>query len=426
MPRMFALPRIFVLLGLLPVVAAAQPKDAPPKPVIAAEVTTATVTTGQSYVGTVMPSRRATVGSAVAGRVLEFPIDEGMRVEERQPLAQILTETIKLELAAAEAELRLKAEELRELRNGSRPEEIEQARAAFAAAGATDRYQQARFKRTENLYQRGSVTEEAFDEVRSLAAATAQQLKSMEAAYKLAQAGPRQEKILQAEATLAMHEAMAEKLKDQIKKYTVVARFAGYVVAEYTEVGAWVNQGDPVAEIIALDEVDVTAQVPEFAIPFVTTGQEVRVEIPSLPERLLTGTVVGINPQADTRSRTFPVKVRVTNEIGPGGPVIKAGMLARVVLPTGAATASLLVPKDALVLGGPRPAVFIATPDAKLKNVATVAPVPVEIGVASGRRMVVSGDLKPGQLVIVRGNERLRPGDTVTINEVVQDDAGER
>ena len=51
-------------------------------------------------------------------------------------LAQLLTETIQLEIAAAEAELELRKQQLAELENGTRPEEIEQTKARMMAAEA--------------------------------------------------------------------------------------------------------------------------------------------------------------------------------------------------------------------------------------------------------------------------------------------------
>lgn len=383
------------------------------KPVVVATVVEKDITTGQTFVGTVLPTQRATVGSAVSGRVVEFPVEIGQRVEERQPLARILTETISLELKAAEAELVLRQELLRELENGSRPEEIEQARAQLLSAEARNRFAQSRLTRTQSLHERGSVTDESFEEIRSLAAAAQQALREAEATYRLVEAGPRDEKISQAKAQIAIQEAVVAKLKDQIVKHTVITRFAGYVVAEHTEAGAWVEQGAPVAEIVALDQVEVEAQVPENAIPFVRVGEEVRVEIPALPDRLITGQVVSINPQADVRARTFPVRVRVTNEIGESGPVIKAGMFARVVLPTGPVRKTLLVPKDALVLGGANPLVFVAETDSKQADRTVVRPVIVTPGVASDSLIEVGGDLRPGQTVVTLGNERLSSGDVV-------------
>jgi RND family efflux transporter MFP subunit len=393
--------------------ALAQPPKAPAKPVVVAPVVEKEISTGQTFVGTVQPTMRATVGSAVSGRVVEFPIEIGDRVEEKQMLAQILTETINLELEAAEANLELRKAELLELENGSRPEEIEQAKALLFTAQARNEYAQSRLKRSETLFQRGGVTEETLDEIRSLASSAQQAINEAEANYRLVQAGPRKEKIAQARAQVAAQAAEVEKLKDQIKKYTVITRFSGYVVAEHTEAGAWVNQGDPVADVVALDEVDLEAYVPENSIPFVHVGEEVRVEVPALPNELITGKVVSINPQADIRARTFPVLVRVKNEVGPGGPKIKAGMMGRAVLATGPVRKSLLVPKDALVLGGQRPIVYVTEPDPMNAGSTVVRPVPVVAGIASGSLIEVEGDLRVGQTVVTLGNERLRPGDAV-------------
>jgi RND family efflux transporter MFP subunit len=394
-------------------VAFAQPPQAPAKPVVVAAVVEKEISTGQTFVGTVQPTKRATVGSAVSGRVIEFPIEIGDRVEEKQMLAQILTETISLELAAAEANLELRKAELLELENGSRPEEIDEAKAQLFTAQARNQYAQSRLKRSETLFQRGGVTEETLDEIRSLASSAQQAINEAEAKYQLVQAGPRKEKIAQARAQVAAQAAEVARIKDQIKKYTVVTRFAGYVVAEHTEAGAWVNQGDPVADIVALDEVDIETYVPENSIPFVRVGEEVRVEIPALPNELVTGRIVAINPQADTRARTFPVLVRVKNELGDGGPKIKAGMMGRAVLPTGPVRKALLVPKDALVLGGQRPMVYVAGPDPMKSDVTVVRPIPVVPGIASGSLIEVDGDLRVGQTVVTLGNERLRPGDAV-------------
>ena len=121
------------------------------------------------------------------------------------------------------------------------------------------------------------------------------------------------ERIKQAEARVAMQRAIVERLSDQIAKHTMYSRFAGYVTVEHTEVGQWLPRGEPVAEIIAIDEVDVLAKVLEAHIPFIVVGDEVSVEVPALGGRKMIGRVHAIIPEADERSRTFPVKVRLKN-----------------------------------------------------------------------------------------------------------------
>jgi RND family efflux transporter MFP subunit len=389
--------------------------------VIVSPVVEREVVAGQNFVGTVMPLKKAKVGSAVDGRVVKYPLNEGDRVEEGQAIAQLLTDTITLEVATAEAELQLRQQQLAELENGTRPEEIEQARAKMTSAAARAKYASSRRARAEGLFREGrAMSEEQRDEMVALAVEAEQAYFESKAAYDLAVEGPREEQIAQARAQVAMMQANVERLKDQLAKHTVIARFAGYVTAEHTEVGQWVKQGDPVAEIAALDEVEINAYVVEQYAPHIRAGMQVTVEVPAIAERSFAGVVTAVVPQADVQARTFPVKVRVKNEVTNNEPLLKSGMYARVMLPTGIKHMANLVPKDALVLGGPQPVVFVvdvARPNAEQGKARSV---PVQLGIADGSLIHVTGAITPGQLVVVQGNERLRPGADVQIQQVLE------
>jgi len=373
----------------------------------------------QMFVGTVMPEKSAKIGSAVDGRVVEFPIVEGERVEAGQKLAQLLTRTITLELTAAEAELQLRQHRLQELQNGSRPEEIEQARARMAATKLRHEFLTARRDRMRIISrQRGAISEEEFEEAISTAGEAEQAYLEAKAVYDMAVAGPRTETIAQARSQVAIHQAMVENLRDRIKKHTIISRFAGYVVAEHSEIGQWVNRGDAVAEIIALDQVEVVAQVVEQSMPFVQQGMVVRVDIPTFADRLFEGIIIKSAPQADVRARTFPVRIKVKNEITSERPLLKAGMVARVALPVGKQQLALLVPKDAIVLGGPKPTVYVVDAPGSVEAEVAVRAVAVTLGVSTGSMIQVIGDLLADQLVVVEGNERLRPKQKVRIVQV--------
>lgn len=382
------------------------------------------VATTQATLGTIMPTRRAVIGSAVDGRVVEFLVREGDRVEKDQPLASLLTATILLELEAAEAELNLRQQELLELQNGSQELEIEQAKARLEASRVLAEYLEKDTQRLSQLGANSAISASEVEDSHSRWIAAQQRHIEAQAAYQLVVDGPRPEKIAQAEFRVAMQAALVEKLKDQIAKHTMYSRFAGYVTVEHTEVGQWLPRGEPVAEIIALDEVDVLAKVIESHIPFIHVGDMATVEVPSLGGRKFNGIVAAIIPEADERSRTFPVKVRIANEFNAAGePLLKAGMLARADLPTGNQQTVLMVPKDALVLGGN--ATLIWTIDAASIKPAAASPqaaaasdmleanaqaIPVVTGVEQDDWIEVRGDgLAAGTAVVVRGNERIPP-----------------
>jgi multidrug efflux pump subunit AcrA (membrane-fusion protein) len=134
----------------------------------------------------------------------------------------------------------------------------------------------------------------------------------------------------------------------------------------------------------------------------------------AMPDKLFEAEISRIVPQADVRSRSFPVKMVIPNPRDASGHVLKSGMLARVTLAVAEPKLAMLVPKDALVLGGPAPLVYVIVRDPQSGKTIAAA-VPVQLGVADGAEIQVLGNLQLGQQVVVRGNERLMPNAPVTV-----------
>lgn len=403
----------FLLVTALAFASTASAQEMPPAPVHVAKVVQQDVSSGHTFVGTIMPKRIAAIGSAVDGRVTHFYVNEGDRVKADQPLAQLLTNTLEIELEGAKAELELRRQELAELQNGTRPEELAQAKAHLDEMKALRAYTQLKLERAKRLVKTRSGTEDELDDAISGADQAEQKYRQAEALHEMAVNGPRKERIAQALARVRHQEEVVRGIEDRIKKHTIRSYFDGYVTAEHTEIGQWVSSGELVAEVMELDWVDIRVMVLEDYIDKVSVGAPARIEVGALPDEAFTGEVVLIVPHADVRSRSFPVKVRVENKVVNGSVLLKSGMFARVTLPVGTRENSLLVPKDSLVLGGPSPMVFVVDVDAKSAQQGTVRPMPVELGVAHEGLIQVKGALKPGELVVTRGNERLRPGQAV-------------
>jgi len=389
-------------------------QEMPPAPVVVAEVVEREVRAKRSFVGSVEPVRHTIVGSELEGLVVEFLAREGRRVEAGEPLAKLRTRLTEIALSAARAELRFRQEELRELQNGSRPEEIVQARAKLAAAQAANDVREWRMTRAQQLFDTSVISEDELKEARLTARVAEALLEENKAALKLVETGPREERIAQADARVAVQQAEVARLEDELERHTIRAPFAGYVTAEHTEIGSWVGKGAAVADLVELDRVDVVVPVVEDYVLGIETGTAVSITVGAVPGRTFEGTVSAVVPSADERARTFPVKVRISNSLAGDRPLLKAGMFATIHVPVGGTERALLVPKDALVLGGPQPIVYVVTPTG------TVAPVPVETGIAVDSEIQVKGHLEVGQQVVVRGNERLRPGQKVNVESVVR------
>lgn len=404
--RQAAVWAVFCLLPL-PRTASGQP----PVNVVAGRAAIVQLASGQPFVGTVLPARTSDVGSAVDGRIVEFPIVDGQQVADGEPIAQLLRGLLEIERQGAVAELDRRRQVLAELEAGSRPEEIDQARALVAGFEARLAYARSRLARLNRLAERGTSTVDELQDAQTELEAIEAQLRGGRAALKLAEAGSRQEQVAQAAAAVAVQQAEVERIDDQLGKHTIRAPFAGWVVERFTEKGQWLARGGLVARIAELDRVKVVAQVPDTSVRFLRVGAEVRLEFDSAPDQAWVGRVARIVPQADLLSRSFPVEVLLDNVIVEGDPVLKGGLLARAWLPVGPTGSVTVVPKDAVVLGVGRPLVYVIDGvSGGSTSTGTVRPVEVSLGAAVDGSVEVRGGVEPGQLVVTRGNERLRPG----------------
>jgi RND family efflux transporter MFP subunit len=369
---------------------------------------------GQAFVGTVVPARTSDVGSAVDGRIVEFPIVDGQQVAEGQAIAELLRGLLEIERQGAAAARARRRQVLAELVAGSRAEELDQARALVAGFEARLTYAKSRMARLRRLVERGTSTVDELQDAQTELEATEAQLAGSRAALALVEAGPRKEQVAQAAAAVAAQEAEVERIDDQLGKHTIRAPFAGWVVERFTEKGQWLARGGLVARIAELDRVKIVAQVPELSVRFLKPGDDVRLEFDASPDKTWVGDVARVVPQADLLSRSFPVEITLENEVVDGEPVLKGGMLARVWLPVGKTGAVTVVPKDAVVLGRGRPLVYvIENPQGAPASSGSVRPVEVSLGAAVEGFVEIQGGLEPGQFVVTRGNERLRPGASV-------------
>ena len=373
-------------------------------------------------VGKVTPIRTSIIGSAVDGRVLQLLVEEGEAVEANQPVARLRTAILEIQLAGAKAELTQLEQRLAELENGATDEEVLQSQARMLAAEASRKFASWDYKRLSELFDKGQVvTENELQKAQSDAEKEEQLYQLANASHKLLIRGPRPEQIAQAKAQLLAQQESIRGIIEQIDRHTLRAPFNGYITVKHSEIGQWLGKGDPVVEIIQLDKVDVLTHVVTRNIKQLKIGTPVRVEVDGVDSQILTGTVAAVVPQADIQARTFPVKIRVDNPTDESGAILKSGMLAKLSLPIGKDREMIVVPKDAIVLGGSKPVVFVV--DSSNPKSPKAKSVEVVLGISSGDSIAVTGALSERLKVVVRGNERLKEGQLLKLQPDVVEPA---
>jgi RND family efflux transporter MFP subunit len=194
-------------------------------------------------------------------------------------------------------------------------------------------------------------------------------------------------------------------LEDRIEKKKIVSPFAGVVIEKSVERGEWIQRGGNIARLVQIDPLWIEVLVPEEVIPRVKKGDVARISFDALNQENTEGRVSFILPVADPKTRTFPVRIELKNP----DRRYKVGMVARASLSYGKEEAVLLVPQDALTIFGNNKVITVVTQEKTAKIV------PVKVVKNIDGWLEVKGEVSEDDLVVVRGNERLRPGQPVMI-----------
>jgi RND family efflux transporter MFP subunit len=208
------------------------------------------------------------------------------------------------------------------------------------------------------------------------------------------------------EATAAMDTAGADVSLASIELgyARVKAPYAGVVVQRWREEGAYANTGDPLVRMLADADLEIEADVPFERLTGLAPGVEVGVALDDGSRH--TATVRAVIPEENRQTRTRAVRFSAALDNSDGR--LADGQTATVHIPLGQPREVVSVHKDGINRSADQSSVYVVE-----DNVARIRP--VQLGEALGPRFEVLSGLAPGEQVVVRGNERLRPGDRVTV-----------
>ena len=187
--------------------------------------------------------------------------------------------------------------------------------------------------------------------------------------------------------------------RERLERTRIKAPFGGIVTERVRQNGEWAKSGETVVRIVDTRSLEVQTWIPIAALAFVREGSELA--LGTNPSKTV-GTVRTIVPVGDNRSRLYELRLQIDAESWP------VGQDVRVAIPTAAARAVIAIPRDALVLRRGGAAVYRVDENDLADRVA------VTPGIAQGELIEVDG-IAPGDRVVIRGGERLRPGQPVRI-----------
>ncbi|MEM7677252.1 MAG: efflux RND transporter periplasmic adaptor subunit [Myxococcota bacterium] len=209
-------------------------------------------------------------------------------------------------------------------------------------------------------------------------------------------------------ADVASAQARRVEAEAQLARHRIRAPFAGVVAARIVDPGDWVSIGDRVLELVSSEGIDIVVDASRALIRHVKAGTEAAVIDGATTT---TARVTGVVPALDPVSRTLRVRLVPNGEHAEKMLLPGASVQVEFKVALDPEDGQVSVPVDALLVGATQTRV-VKVVDGKAE------PVNVEVlAKARGTALVRSADLTASDVVVVRGNERLSPGQPV---EVVQ------
>lgn len=332
-----------------------EPPPPAPRPALAFTIAGGAGTDIDVYSGEIRARKEADHAFRVGGKIQKRLVDTGAVVKRGQALAQLDPQDVKL---AADA-----------------------ARAQVSAQQTESEFADAELRRFRDLFQKGFVSQSALDRQINLANA--------------------------ARARLDAQRASANVSINQAGYATLVAETDGVVTQVMAEAGQVVAAGQAVMKIANPRERELSISVPEAKIrdfQGANVSRPIRVHIWSNPQKFYPGRIREVGGAADNVTRTYPVRVSLTEV----DDTIGLGMTAFAAFVGSDGDGTFSVPLSAVYVKGESTGVWAIAADGKV----SLKPVTV-VQYRETTAVVKSTAVKAGDTIVAAGVHKLRDGEIV-------------
>jgi membrane fusion protein (multidrug efflux system) len=213
-------------------------------------------------------------------------------------------------------------------------------------------------------------------------------------------------KYEEAEAQMLKAQAQLEKAQKDLDDTKIIAPFEGTVSLHKISEGAPVAPDVELATITDVDPMKIDFKVPAKYIPYISRGQQIKIEIPTYPDQEFKGEIEGIDAQVDPGAQSIGVKGTVDNKKR----LLKPGMFVRVNLTVGSRENSLIVPEECVVTAGDQFFVWKVIEHPERPGIYVAFRVPVLMGIQEKDRVEISKGLSENDIIITVGYLKIADG----------------
>jgi HlyD family secretion protein len=369
--------------------------------------------------GYIVAAHKIELAPKVSGRAAWVGVDMGDKVTKGEELVRLEDEEFAAQVKQQQGQLDSAKAKLAELEHGSRPEEIDEAKAELDQATANMIDAQANLKRTVDAIKSRAISEQSLDDAQAAYDKAKAMVALQKATYDLAVLGPRQEEIDAQRAAVEEAQGILDLMNVNLANTVIRAPIDGTVLDRNVEIGEYVTTGfvgeggakGYVVSLADLSDLRVELDISQNDFNKITADSICTVTTDAYPDRKYQGKVDQISPEANRQKATILVKVKILNP-------------DELLRPDMNATVSFIHPVAATQPGAPSQtaSVFIPASAVRDGNVLVVedgkaAQRSVQVGPENGGNVRIAKGLSAGDLVIVNPPADLQAGRNVNAQE---------
>ena len=261
------------------------------------------------------------------GRVVEFFAEEGDTVHAGDTLVHIHSSLVDAQLTQAEALKEVAVAQNRKVDAGTRSQIIQAAYDLLQQANAAVTITEKTYRRMENLYKEGVMSEQKRDEAKAAYDAAVAAKGAAESQYSLAKAGAQKEDKESTAALVSAAGGGVAQVQAVLEDSYLTAPFDGTIDQIYPQEGELVALGSPIMSLLRKDKRWITFNVREELLNDLTMGKKINVMVPALDRKEIEAEIYYIRDMGSYAtwhstkasgswdSRTFEIKARPTAEI---------------------------------------------------------------------------------------------------------------
>jgi membrane fusion protein (multidrug efflux system) len=215
-------------------------------------------------------------------------------------------------------------------------------------------------------------------------------------------------------------QAQVEEQTAIVAKKTLHAPFSGALGVNNISPGQYLNVGDAVTTLQALDPLYVDFFLPQQTLAQLEVGQKVRVVTDTFPKKTFEGLITTIEPIVDSATRNVEVEATLQNPKF----LLKPGMFVQVVVDIQSKRSYITLPQTAISFNPYGDIVYLVKDsgqkDSNNKPILVVSQVFVTLGDTRGEQIAILKGIKVGDMVVTSGQLKLKNGSQILINNSLQ------